>query len=318
MVKAVPSVSIVMPLFNKSNQVLDTIASVLAQTVSDWELVVVDDGSTDGGAEKVSALDDERIRVVRQPNNAGVSAARNRGIELAQGDLIAFLDADDLWMPEFLSTVLALQADFPSACWFATGYQIRPNKGAPFAIRLRGPKKNFKRGILSGYFTVAICSDPPVWSSATAVRRNAIMAIGGFTVGIGSGEDLLTWAKLAVRFPLAYDIRPMAVFVVSGIERRPDRADRVGKAMAKLVEQFPGADGLRAYLGLWYRMQAVMALRFDDLSLARQCALQAVRYGPKQLRNVYTLLLALIPSQWRKTLDCQARNLLGKKQEKLS
>jgi hypothetical protein len=100
------------------------------------------------------------------------------------------------------------------------------------------------------------------------VRRDAIQAIGGFPVGIGSGEDLLTWARLAVRYPLAYDARPLAVFVASGIERRPDPADRVGKALVQLVREHPGVPGLRRYLGLWYRMQAVMAMRFGG----RTCA----------------------------------------------
>lgn len=302
-----------MPLYNKAAQVLDTLASVAAQTVSNWELVVVDDGSTDGGPALVRALGDARIRVVSQAN-AGVSAARNRGIELASAELIALLDADDLWLPEFLATVLALQADFPAAHWFATGYEIRPAQGVAFASRLRGPAINFSRGILPGYFSVAICSDPPVFSSATAVQRDAIQSIGGFPVGIGSGEDLLTWARLALRFPLAYEARPLSVFVISGIERRPDAADRVGKAMVQLLREYPAVLSLRSYLGLWYRMQAVMAMRFGDAALARPRAWLAVCYGPRQLRNLYTLLLALLPATWRQTLDRKARNLLNQKQ----
>jgi hypothetical protein len=156
-----------------------------------------------------------------------------------------------------------------------------------------------------------MASDPPVCSSATAVRRDAIQAIGGFPVGIGSGEDLLTWARLAVRYPLAYEARPLAVFVVSGIERRPDPADRVGKAWSNWRVSIPACQGLRRYLGLWYRMQAVMAMRFGEAALARQRAWLAVRYGPWQLRNLYTLFLAVLPSAWRQALDTKARSLLG-------
>ena len=312
MVNTLPAISIVMPLYNKAGQVLDTIASVRAQTVrSGWELVVVDDGSTDGGPDLVRAINDERVRVVSQAN-AGVSAARNKGIECARAGLVAFLDADDLWLPDFLASVLALQEDFPEAQWFATGYEIRPAQGAAFASRLRGAASNFTRGILPDYFGVAIVSDPPVWTSATAVKRDAIQAVGGFPVGIGSGEDLLTWARLAVRFPLAYDAKALAVFVVSGIERRPDVADRVGGALTALIQQHPGKPGLLGYLGLWYRMQAVMAMRFNDAALARQRAWLAVRYGPGQLRNGYTLLLAMLPTPLRKTLDGGARKLLKK------
>lgn len=311
MVNTTPAISIVMPLYNKAGQVLQTIASVTAQTLSDWELVVVDDGSTDGGPNLVRALKDERIRVVTQVN-AGVSAARNKGIEGARAGLVAFLDADDLWLPDFLATVWALRTDFPEARWFATGYQIRPPYSAAFASRLRGAAVNFSRGILPDYFKVAIASDPPVWTSATAVTREAILAVGGFPAGVSSGEDLLTWARLAARYTLAYEVKPLAVFVVSGIERRPDFADRVGGALAQLARQYPGTPGLVNYLGLWYRMQAVMAMQFNDAALARQRAWLAVRYGPKQVRNVYTLLLALLPTTLRKVLDTSARNLLDK------
>ena len=310
-----PAISIVMPLYNKAAQVLATVASVAAQTMSDWELVVVDDGSTDEGSALVRALGDARIRVVSQVN-AGVSAARNRGIELARAGLITFLDADDLWLPQFLATIMALQADFPVARWFATGYEIRPMRGTAFASRLRGPAKNFTRGILPGYFTVAISSDPPVWTSATAMQRDALQAIGGFPVGVGSGEDLLTWARLAVRFPLAYEACALAVFMVSGIERRPDPLDRVGKAMGELVREHPDVPNLRGYLGLWYRMQAVMAMRFGSTALARQRAWLAVRYGPMQLRNLYTLLLSMLSATWQQGLDTRIRTLLSKKKDK--
>lgn len=308
-----PAISIVMPLFNKAAQVLETIASVVAQTVNDWELVVVDDGSSDSGAELVCALGDPRIRVVRQ-SNAGVSAARNRGIELASVDLIAFLDADDLWLPEFLATILALQADFPIAQWFGTGYEIRPSEGGSYASRLNGPVKNFSRGILLDYFSIAIVSDPPVWTSAIAVRREAIKSIGGFPLGISSGEDLLTWARLAVRYHLAYEARPLSVFVVSGTERKPKPSDLVGKAIRHLLNEHPFAPGLRAYLGLWYRMQAVIAMHFFyDTPLARHQAFLAMFYGPGQLRNLYVLLLAFLPSAWRKILDNHVRRQLSHK-----
>jgi glycosyltransferase involved in cell wall biosynthesis len=307
---ATPVISIVMPLYNKADQVLKTVASVTAQTLSDWELVVVDDGSNDSGPALVRALGDARIRVVSQANS-GVSAARNRGIELASADLIAFLDADDLWSPQFLAAILALQADFPTARWFATGYEIRPASGAAFASRLRGPVINFSRGLLPDYFSVAIGSDPPVWSSATAVRREAIHAIGGFPVGISSGEDLLTWARLAVRYPLAYDARALAVFVVSGIERKPDPIDQVGKALAQLMRESPAVPGLRAYLGLWYRMQAVMAMRFGLADAARRQAWLAVRYGPGQIRNFYVLFLSLMPIRTQGLVDLSIRKLLN-------
>lgn len=305
-----PVCSVVMPLYNKEQEVSTTISSVLNQTIKDFELLVINDGSTDLSVQAVERFNDFRISIINQPN-AGVSAARNTGVRTAQSELIVFIDADDLWHPDFLATIIALRNDYPQARWFATGYEIvHPETGRSFST-LEGPGKNFQRGILPNYFGVAVCSDPPVWSSATAVIREAIQGIGGFPVSIKSGEDLLTWARLAVRFPLAYEARSLAVFRASGIHRRADPANKVGHAFEQLAEDFPHKPSLRAYVGLWYRMQAVTASRFDEASLARQRAWLAVRYGPGQLRNWYTLLMAMLPSAWRRVLDTRARSILS-------
>jgi glycosyltransferase involved in cell wall biosynthesis len=314
-----PACSVIMPLYNKEQEVLTTIPSVLNQTFTDFELLVINDGSTDLSVQVVEKFDDPRISIVSQ-ENAGVSAARNTGVRLAQSELIVFIDADDLWHPDFLATIIALRNDYPQARWFATGYEIvHPEKGRSLST-LKGPAKKFRRGILSNYFGVGACSDPPVWSSATAVMRDAIQAIGGFPVGIGSGEDLLTWARLAVRFPLAYEARSLAVFRVSGIHRRADPANKVGHALEQLVENFPHVPSVRAYLGLWYRMQAVIAMRFGDAALARQWAGLAVRFGPCQIRNFYVLCLAALPGKARALVDHSIRKLAGvwrKKQKTL-
>ena len=100
-------ISVVIPLYNKEKQVAHTLQSVLRQTFQDFEIVIVDDGSTDHSVEEVEKVRDTRIRLVHQ-QNAGVSAARNRGISEAKYDLIAFLDADDEWKPEYLETQYGL------------------------------------------------------------------------------------------------------------------------------------------------------------------------------------------------------------------
>lgn len=303
-----PKISIVMPLFNKEADVLDSIASIQAQAFTDWELVVVDDGSTDAGPDKVLSLNDPRIRIHRQAN-AGVSAARNQGIELAKSELIAFLDADDLWFPGFLASIHSLSVDYPAAQWLATGYQKQDSQGNITPVRLRGLPSGFTRGILELYFVIAMQSDPPVCSSAMAVKRGAIKAIGGFPVGIKSGEDLLTWGRLALRFPLAYDIRCQSVFQISGIERRPDPAQRVTQEYKILLSQYADVPGFRSYVALWCRMQAVMALRFNETALARHSAMLSFRYGPLQFRNGYTLVLTYMPTGLRATLDSFLRKL---------
>ncbi|WP_394752639.1 glycosyltransferase family 2 protein [Crenothrix sp.] len=306
-----PRISIVMPLYNKAATVAQSIASVLDQTVSNWELVVVDDGSTDEGIAVVSALQDPRIRLVLQVN-AGVSAARNKGIAESRTDLIAFLDADDVWLPTFLESILALQKDFPQAQWFATSYFIQEPNGSSSQARFNNSAAGFSRGVLKDYFNVAIQSEPPVWTSAVAVNKGAIVQIGGFPVGVASGEDLLTWARLACVYGLAYDTSCHAVFQRSGIERRPSSQDVVGKALRELAQIYPDIAGLSDYIGLWYRMQSVMAMWFMDIKLARKYAVYAVRFGFKQMRNWYALIIAFVPFGWGNKLDSMLRNQIIK------
>lgn len=307
--KKAPIVSVVMPLYNKAESVVSSIASVQAQSFRDWELIIINDGSTDSGPELASQVKDLRIRIFDQ-KNCGVSAARNRGIGLARSDLIAFLDADDQWSSNFLSKIISLRVDFPDAQWFSTGYEIRHHRYGVFNCRIKNIPIGFTRGILTNYFMVAANSDPPVISSGVAVLKSLIIKVGCFPEGVGSGEDLMTWAKLAVNSPLAYDKTCCVKFNVSGIDRRADPEQHVAKALINLHASNPGLIGLKEYVGFWFRTQAVMALRYKDVCLARRFSWKALVHGPKQWRNYYTCLLAWLPPELSSKLDKFLRSIV--------
>ena len=112
-------ISVVIPLYNKEKQVKQTLRKVLEQTFSDYEIIIVNDGSTDSSAEIAREFEDHRIKVIDQ-ENAGVSAARNRGIKEAKGNFIAFLDADDEWDKDYLAAQHQLTIDYPQCDVFAT------------------------------------------------------------------------------------------------------------------------------------------------------------------------------------------------------
>ena len=99
--------SVVIPVYNKAPYIARTLTSVLAQNFDDYEIIVVDDGSTDDSMQKLRQVQSPKIRIIRQENQ-GVAVARNTGILAAQGEYIAFLDADDAWLPEYLQTILYL------------------------------------------------------------------------------------------------------------------------------------------------------------------------------------------------------------------
>ena len=302
MYKLVPAISIVMPLFNKEREVGRAIRSAISQTVTDFELIVVNDGSNDKGPEIARTITDQRIRVVDQTNR-GVSAARNRGIAEARSDFIAFLDADDEWAPDYLETVLRLAKACPEAGIFATSYYFC-RRGTKRPAVIRSLPESFKEGILSNYFLVASHSDPPLWTSAVTVRKDAIEAVGGFPVGVIAGEDLLTWARLACRTKIYYCRQPKAIFYAPDrMDDRPSRypqvPDRVAAGLMDLInDRALPADvkpALSKYLGLWHRMRAVVFIKLNRGAEARRAICHSRHFGEFSLRFALLFALSLLP-----------------------
>jgi glycosyltransferase involved in cell wall biosynthesis len=267
-------ISVVMPLYNKEREVNRAIKSVLNQTVTDFELIVVNDGSTDRGADVVGAINDRRIRIISQ-ENCGVSAARNRGIEEARSELIAFLDADDEWEPYFLETVFRLRKNYPRCSVFATNYRCRSADGSLIPTIIRGIPAPPWEGTFGNYFKVASNSDPPIWSSAVVVTKKAITSIGGFPLGVTFGEDLLTWARLALHYEIAYSTRSCAIcWPPMNVHNRPGRfrnlTDIVGQELGKLIRdgETTAIEDLKEYAALWHRMRASILLRLGDREAA--------------------------------------------------
>jgi glycosyltransferase involved in cell wall biosynthesis len=296
-------IAVVMPLYNKADEVTRAIDSVLKQTVSDFKLIVVNDGSTDKGPEIVRNINDSRVRIIDQ-GNAGVSAARNRGISEAQSDLIAFLDADDEWEVSFLETILNLKKKFPTCKVFATNYLYREVNGTFRLPIIRGLPPHFFEGVLDNYFNVAIKSDPPIWTSAVAVTKEAIRSIGMFPVGVTSGEDLLTWAKLAVKYNIAYTTKTCSIFYVpNDIFDRPgrfkDNNDFVSKELFKLLNKIPFREqnGLKKYIGQWHKNRTVSFLELGKHKEARQELHLMDRFSEKTGKWYLYALLAYLPKK---------------------
>jgi glycosyltransferase involved in cell wall biosynthesis len=302
-----PAVSVIMPLYNKEHEIGRAIQSILLQTFTNFEVIVVNDGSTDRGSEIVRSLSDPRIRIIDQ-TNAGVSTARNKGIAEAQADLIAFLDADDEWEPDFLETIIRLRDQFPSCDIFATNYSFRRANSCGRRAIIRGLPHDFKEGILTDYFKLASQSDPPLCSSAVAVRKKDIEAIGGFPMGVFAGEDLLTWARLAVKYDIAYHIEPKAYFYESGTAIRPRRnpqvPDIVGEELKKLLSSSEALhkEGLKEYISFWYKMRASIFLRLDYHKYAREEIRKAIGLSGLNPKLIIFLVLAFLPNKMSRTV----------------
>lgn len=223
-----PYVSVVVPLYDKGPFVERALRSVAGQEVEDYEVLVVDDGSTDDGADRVAALRDSRIRLIRQAN-AGPGAARNRGIAEARAPLVAFLDADDEWRPGYLVHALDALRRAPDAAAFTCAHVAAPpgHSTAPMWRR---------RGIAAGRFRAR--ADTPVrtlvalvafmWPSATVARTAILRDLGGFYEhGCRYAEDAMLMLKLALREALVLSLEPLAIYHRDGSDlNRRDRGMR--------------------------------------------------------------------------------------------
>ncbi|MDR1847441.1 MAG: glycosyltransferase [Bacteroidales bacterium] len=193
--------SIVIPLYNKAEYVAKTIESVLSQTYKNFEVLIIDDGSTDGSLEVVGRYIDDRIRIVQQ-KNAGVSAARNTGIKAAQYELIALLDADDWWDKSYLEEMSGLISQYPDVSIYSSQNAtvrnaiIFPAKKILNSIDSIGCFDAIEMGIKLNYL--------PIHSSSVIFKKDILQASGLFDERIAYFEDYDFFLRIGIYSKLAY------------------------------------------------------------------------------------------------------------------
>jgi glycosyltransferase involved in cell wall biosynthesis len=206
--------SVVIPLFNKRNHIQKTLNSVLDQTWRDYEIIVVDDGSTDGSPEIVRQFSDDRIRLVTQPN-AGVSAARNAGIRQSKYSLIAFLDADDLWEPGYMAEMAGFIEMLPEAGMYGCAFD-KITGGSSFTDDFHLPVSY--KGMIDKYFRQAV-SYHLYSSSSVIIRKSVTEKSGFFDERISIGEDHDFWFRVAFHYKVAFFNRILVHYNVSADNR---------------------------------------------------------------------------------------------------
>ncbi|HYH62914.1 MAG TPA: glycosyltransferase family 2 protein, partial [Solirubrobacterales bacterium] len=196
-----PEVSVVVPSFNRWPLLSRALASVLAQSGVNFEVLVVDDFSSDETPERLAAVEDPRLRVIRQESNMGVARARNRGIELARGAWVAFLDDDDFWAPTRLEEHLrAIEA--AGASW---GYGASLDfDGVPRRTMLPADPDDLGEALLQANVAGA--------PSSATVRRDLLNAVGGFDENLNSLADWDLWIRLNARAPGALCPIPLVAY----------------------------------------------------------------------------------------------------------
>jgi len=231
--------SVIIPLYNKARSVRRTVISVLSQDFTDFELIIVDDGSTDDSVSQISTLHDERITILKKING-GVSSARNHGARAANRDFIAFIDADDIWLPHHLTTLKALIGFYgeSSDIFAATTSVVKNDDGVRQSKNISGDVDGF---LISDYFKAASAPRGLLSSSSFAIRRTAFSSIGGYDEKYSYGEDVEFWYRFFKRKSAALAFSPMPT-----VEYRVDAENRSGHRHTSLQRRFSEYDFTKA------------------------------------------------------------------------
>ncbi len=283
-----PLVSVVIPVFNGEKTIRETIESVLNQTLTDFELVVINDGSQDGTLDIVERIPDSRIQVFSYPN-VGQSTSRNRGIEIAKGDYISFIDADDLWTPDKLEAQLqALQAN-PKA-----GVAYSWTDWIDESSQLLGKGSyNTEQGAV---FTKLLLNDFVANGSNVLIRRQALTEVGGFDPSVTPAEDWDLWLRLAARYEFVAVRSPQILYRIS-----PNSASfNVWKMEASSLQVIDKAFAV-APESLQYLKQQCLGNRYKYLTFKaiegypeRSKGIAAIRFLWNAIKNDPSLLQAKV------------------------
>jgi len=261
-------ISVIIPVFNRRQEVLRAIASALAQTLPPDEILVVDDASTDGTAEAVAALQEPRIRIMRQAHNRGAAAARNTGIEAAQGDWIAFLDSDDEWDKRKLALQLeALRRAPADTAAGVTGYVIRDYR--------TGEQRSFHPTARDASLDALLWGCPLGVGSTLLARRRVFSEVGLLDPDLPRLED---WEWLMRYLPAhRLDVLPEALTIVH--KGGDPSVARVTAALSRIREKHRAA---------WYRRSWLAGRKFDSTLLVEEAA---ASYYARDLRQAAMLSL---------------------------
>lgn len=284
MTRPAPQVSVVIPAYNASATILETIESVFAQTFQDFEVLVVNDGSTDDTRQKVQAVADadDRLRILSQ-QNGGVSAARNNGIATATGEWVAFLDADDIWLPEKLETQLRCMRAKPG-CLASQGSAYFVDQSlTPLKLRHCVP-------VEQPLLTFLRFQNLPNAASSWVVKRELFEEIGGFDTGLVILEDWDLSLRLARHAnPVCIDL-PLTLYRVHPGNRSLDVDSHIAPGVTILNRLFADATlppDVRAHereiYARYYTMLCGGMLRVGRRRSAAYWGLRAVGTHPRVL-----------------------------------
>lgn len=302
-----PFFSIVIPLYNKKNFIQNTIKSVLNQTFSDYELIIVDDCSSDGSLSEIKGFTNGKIRIIEHDSNKGLSASRNTGIINSNAEYVTFLDADDLWKENYLLEIYTLIKEFADASLYATNYEESINNNK-IVLPKNGANNLPQRSLINNFFTINILQ-PLYCPSSFCVRKNVFNDIGMYDTAITFGEDVDFNIRANLRYKLAYSNLPLISYIVYS-----ENQITQGKLSSKTITDFdfyeknnPTNTSLKKFLDFQRYTKAkqykiennrssynkmVKQLNSSNLNLKQKILLFSPAFLLKTIKKMKNLLLA--------------------------
>jgi glycosyltransferase involved in cell wall biosynthesis len=282
-----PKVSIIIPTHNRCGFVGNAIASALNQTFEDFELIIVDDASTDKTAETVAFFNDERIKFIRHEKNKGGSAARNTGITNSSGNCIAFLDDDDEWFPDKLSKQMeVLSASPPQIGGVYTGY-VMVDRASLRVMCQYSPKK---KGNLFHDLLVDNCVGG---ASCMLLRRECLDKVGLFDESLPCSQDYDLWIRIAKEFSFECIGEPYFKYYTNQSAISTDFEAQT-KGLKIMARKYPLA---RSFYVKQYLEIGIQYCLSGNLNEGRKTFLRAIRLSPLQIRGYWNLCLILFGAQ---------------------
>lgn len=246
-------ISVIVPCYNASAWIASSLRSVLAQDWPSLEVLVVDDGSTDGSVELVRERFPE-VKVLQQ-QNAGAAAARNTGIQAARGDWVAFVDADDWWAPGKLRAQMDLLSSHPEARMCCSAWQVwpsdepEPDPGLRQRLDLFDPGDGQGRSA-AGWIYPELLVGCCVWTSTVLARTELLRQLGGFDAGLKIGEDYDLWLRASRLTPIVRVQRPLALYRQHphSLTKQPPAINYEATVVGRALKQwgYRSPDGRRA------------------------------------------------------------------------
>ncbi|HEU4496691.1 MAG TPA: glycosyltransferase [Flavobacterium sp.] len=304
-----PLFSVVIPLFNKENFIEDTLKSVLSQTFTDFEIIIINDGSTDKSGEKVLAFADSRIRYF-SIKNQGVSAARNFGIARASGKFIAFLDADDYWYPHFLESMESMAREFPDKQVFSSAIEVQIEDSI-FEASYSIPRSS--RPQVIDFFKGSL-GQTAIWTSGGCFDTSIFRTVGGFNEDLKTDEDIDMWIRIGLRYPVVFNPKVAARYNYDPKGLSKDWDSLASKTNFSSYSELEKTNpGLRRYLST-HRFSMALKCKISDQRAEFNRFYRLVNL--KDLSRKQRFLIALPGFVLRKLFDLKL--LLHRKKIRLS